>query len=190
MASQKDMSLIFACTFDGGIGYKNNLPWHISSELKKFKEITSRTSDPKKQNAVIMGRKTWESLRTSLKGRKNIVLTKNSNYEIPDNDVDIYSTIYEAVMYCNYCDNIENIYIIGGQTIYNNILKINHFKIKEIVLSVMFLRDYRIDSYIDMDHIYSNFNIFSDDRYVDEKNKREFASYICIPKPELQQNIA
>lgn len=191
MASEKDISLILACTFNGGIGYKNELPWRISSELKKFKEITSSTSDPQKQNAVIMGRKTWESLRNSLKGRKNIVLTKKSKYEVHDKSIEIYSNIYDALMHCNSCSNIENVYIIGGQTIYNTILKMNHFKIKEIVLSVMFYKNYKIDSYIDMDYIFSNFDLYSDERYVNEKNKKEFASYICIPKTGLlQQNIA
>lgn len=182
MAPQKDINLILACTFKGGIGYKNKLPWYIPSELKKFKEITSTTLDPNKQNAVIMGRKTWESLRYPLKGRKNIVLTRNTNYQVHHSDVETYSNTYDAMMFCNSCDDIETIFIIGGETIYSNILNNNFFDIKSIYLSVMFHGDYRIDSYIDMFYLYSHFKLIPDKRYADEKNRREFASYICIPK--------
>lgn len=56
------------------------LPWSIPGDLRYFKELTSRTADPGKQNAVIMGRRTWESLPPKfrpLPGRLNVVLSRN-----------------------------------------------------------------------------------------------------------------
>lgn len=56
------------------------LPWSLPGDLRYFKELTSRTVDPGKQNAVIMGRKTWESLPPKfrpLPGRLNVVLSRN-----------------------------------------------------------------------------------------------------------------
>lgn len=70
----KQISLILACTFDGGIGYENKIPWHIKSDLKKFKNITSNTINNLKQNAVIMGSKTYTSLPcNNLENRINII---------------------------------------------------------------------------------------------------------------------
>jgi dihydrofolate reductase len=54
-------SIILACTLEGGIGYNNIIPWDIKSELYLFKQITTGCVDNFKSNAVIMGRKTWES---------------------------------------------------------------------------------------------------------------------------------
>ena len=57
------------------IGINNSLPWHISSDLKRFKELTSG-------NIVVMGRKTFESIGKPLPNRKNYVLTRNKNLMI------------------------------------------------------------------------------------------------------------
>ena len=66
-------SIILACTFEGGIGYNNDIPWNIKSEIYLFKQITGN-KDQYKQNAVIMGRNTWESLpHKPLKDRLNII---------------------------------------------------------------------------------------------------------------------
>ncbi len=64
------------------------LPWSIPGDLRYFKELTSRTADPGKQNAVIMGRKTWESLPPKfrpLPGRLNVVLSRNGGGAADEN---------------------------------------------------------------------------------------------------------
>lgn len=45
-----------------GIGKSGTLPWNLPGDMAYFKELTSRTRDPQRQNAVVMGRKTWESI--------------------------------------------------------------------------------------------------------------------------------
>ena len=66
-----------------GIGKNNTLPWHNSADLKRFKEIT--TSPSYYPSAVIMGRKTWESLPLEwLPGRVNIVLSRGNNVPIQE----------------------------------------------------------------------------------------------------------
>ncbi|KXZ51115.1 hypothetical protein GPECTOR_14g96 [Gonium pectorale] len=84
MASNKALQLVVAATrfADGslGIGKDGKLPdWKLPGDMAYFKELTSRTRDASRQNAVIMGRKTWESIPPKfrpLKGRLNIVLSR------------------------------------------------------------------------------------------------------------------
>ncbi len=68
------ISFVVAVAQNGVIGREGGLPWHISSDLKRFKEITMG-------KPVVMGRKTWESLpRKPLPGRHNIIITKQKGY--------------------------------------------------------------------------------------------------------------
>ena len=107
------ISIIVAVSEDLGIGKDNELLWHISEDLKRFKKLTSG-------NAVIMGKKTWESLpRRPLPGRKNIVLTDDPNESI-ENSVTAYS-IDDAL---DKCGPAEEIFIIGGGSIYRQFMPI------------------------------------------------------------------
>jgi dihydrofolate reductase len=107
------ISIIVAVSDDWGIGKDNELLWHISEDLKRFKKMTTG-------NAVIMGKKTWESLpRKPLPGRKNIVLTDNPNESI-ENSVTAYS-IEDAL---SKCKPDEEIFIIGGGSIYRQFMPI------------------------------------------------------------------
>ena len=82
----RNFSLIVAATIpEFGIGFNGTIPWRVAEDLKFFKETTSSTNDRNKKNAVIMGRKTWESIPPKyrpLKDRFNIVLTRNTNSDI------------------------------------------------------------------------------------------------------------
>jgi dihydrofolate reductase len=105
------ISIIVAVSEDLGIGKDNELLWHISEDLKRFKRLTTG-------NAVIMGKKTWESLpRRPLPGRKNIVLTDNP-HETIENAITAYS-LDDAVSKCN---PDEEIFIIGGGSIYRQFM--------------------------------------------------------------------
>ena len=75
------ISFVVAVSRNGVIGREGGLPWHISSDLKRFKEITMG-------KPVVMGRKTWESLpRKPLPGRRNIVITQQKGYRAEGADV-------------------------------------------------------------------------------------------------------
>ena len=67
------ISIIVAMDKNNLIGEKNNIPWHIPSELKRFRSLTMG-------KPIVMGRKTHESIGKILDGRDNIVLTSNQNY--------------------------------------------------------------------------------------------------------------
>jgi len=105
------ISIIVAVSEDLGIGKDNELLWHISEDLKRFKRLTFG-------NTIIMGKKTWESLpRRPLPGRKNIVLTDKPN-ELIENAVTAYS-IQDAL---GKCEKNEEIFIIGGGSIYKQFM--------------------------------------------------------------------
>jgi dihydrofolate reductase len=105
------ISIIVAVSEDWGIGKDNELLWHISEDLKRFKRLTTG-------NTVVMGKKTWESLpRRPLPGRKNIVLTDKSK-EIFENAVTCYSI--EGAL--SKCTPDEEIFIIGGGSIYRQFM--------------------------------------------------------------------
>jgi len=107
------ISIIVAVSEDWGIGRDNELLWHISEDLKRFKRLTSG-------NTVIMGKKTWESLpRKPLSGRKNIVLTDNLQETIK------YSvTAYSIEDALSKCEKDGEIFIIGGGSIYRQFMPI------------------------------------------------------------------
>src|SRR5450759_2995373 len=105
------ISIIVAVSEDWGIGKDNELLWHISEDLKRFKRLTMG-------NTVIMGKRTWESLpRKPLPGRKNIVLTDNPKESIAD-----AVTAYSLEDALAKCEKNEEIFIIGGGSIYRQFM--------------------------------------------------------------------
>ncbi len=104
------IALVVAVSRNGVIGRDGGLPWHISSDLKRFKEITMG-------KPVIMGRKTWESLpRKPLPGRDNIVITRQADYRA-DGAV-IVADISAAL---EAAGGAEEVAVIGGGEIYKEI---------------------------------------------------------------------
>jgi dihydrofolate reductase len=107
------ISLIVAVSEDWGIGKNNELLWHISEDLKRFKKLTLGKT-------ILMGKNTWESLpKRPLPGRKNIVLTDNPA-EIIEGALTAYS-IDDAM---GKCDTNEEIFVIGGGSIYRQFMPV------------------------------------------------------------------
>lgn len=75
-----DLAIIAAVASNGVIGAAGGLPWRLSDDLKRFRALT-------RGHAVIMGRKTWESLRGPLADRQNIVVTSRTGYAAPGAEV-------------------------------------------------------------------------------------------------------
>ncbi len=119
--SMKPFSIIVAMDERNGIGKNGGLAWHLSADLKYFKELTTRTSGPGKINAVIMGRKTWDSLPEKYKplpGRPNIVLTTQKGIVFPSGVLS-FSSLDEALKKINQLSEIEHVFMIGGAQVFN-----------------------------------------------------------------------
>ncbi len=69
----KTITIIAAMARNRAIGLAGGMPWHLPGDLRHFKEITMG-------KPIVMGRKTWESIRRALPGRQNIVVTRNREY--------------------------------------------------------------------------------------------------------------
>ena len=115
----KPFSIIVAFDSQYGIGKNGQLAWNLPSDLKHFKEITTALTDPAKKNALIMGRKTWESLPQEfrpLAGRVNLVLSKEGKLSLPL-DVLCSQSLDHALSQLS-SSNIESVFVIGGAQIY------------------------------------------------------------------------
>ncbi|MCH2205126.1 MAG: dihydrofolate reductase [Lentisphaerales bacterium] len=91
------------------IGVDNGLPWRLSADLQNFKKLTSG-------NAIIMGRKTWESLPGKLPKRHHIIVTRNTEYSA--DGCTVVNSLEEAVKAVNE----DHAFIIGGGQIYEQSL--------------------------------------------------------------------
>lgn len=101
------ITIIAAVTSDAAIGVGGDMLYHISDDLKRFKQITMG-------HPIIMGRKTFESLpKGALPGRRNIVISRNINFQ-PDG-AEVYTSLQQAIDACNGNDQA---FVIGGGEIY------------------------------------------------------------------------
>ncbi len=103
------LSIIVAVARNRAIGKDNQLLWHITEDLKYFKQITSG-------HTVIMGRKTFESIGKPLPNRRNIIIS--SSLPAQEN-VTVARSLADAVALANH---EEEVFIIGGGSIYNEAL--------------------------------------------------------------------
>lgn len=115
------IEMIVAYTHNRVIGKDNSIPWHIPSDLKRFKQITE-------DNIVIMGRKTWESLpKKPLPNRINIVITKDTSYKIDDPNVIIINHLDDLAPLLSQFELDEQhkgktAYVIGGASLYEALM--------------------------------------------------------------------
>lgn len=106
MAKSPLLTMIAAAAKNDALGKDNDLIWHISEDLKRFKRLTSG-------HAIIMGRKTFESMPKALPNRTNIVLTNKKDYQ-PEGAIVVH-TIEDAL---NLVKDDTQPFIIGGGEIY------------------------------------------------------------------------
>lgn len=133
-----NINLIVAMCKNNGIGYKNELPWKISSDLKKFKKLTQG----KGNNAVVMGKNTYESIKKSLPNRDNLILSTQFEIDKIHNETKITKSFKNIDLLNDFIKlkNYDEIWIIGGSQIYelflnnvnNNELKVNNIYITYI----------------------------------------------------------
>lgn len=149
---EKKWSMILACTPSGGIGRGGQIPWHLPLDMEFFQRITSHSTNAAQTvNAVLMGRRTWESIPSRfrpLPNRVNIVLTKNPqeiakiNQEYREQTmklaVEVGGKASSSVPVAHACASlqeaesylrsksalIEQVFVIGGASLYHECIQL------------------------------------------------------------------
>ena len=157
-----------------GIGVNNQLPWSLKGDLIRFKQLTLNST-------VIMGRKTWDSLPTSVKplpNRKNIVITNQLEMRQYNNDNLVFID-WESLMndLYNYIKT-DNAWIIGGSNILKlaqNSLTISRYCFTEV--------------YFNKKKDTSKFDVFIDNTYNTILNSNDYNMYnVSNIKNEIQKD--
>ena len=105
------LALIIAVARNGVIGNEGGLPWHVSEDLKHFKKTTMG-------HAIIMGRKTHESIGRALPSRRNIVVTRQPTAAFEG--CEVAQSLEEAVASARLTDSCP--FVIGGASLYEEAL--------------------------------------------------------------------
>jgi dihydrofolate reductase len=107
------VSLIAAVAENGVIGRGGDLPWRLSADLQRFKRLTMG-------RPLIMGRRTWESLRKPLPGRTSIVVTRQTRFATPFPEVRVVHDLDAALRAAAAAPGGETeAFVIGGGEIYS-----------------------------------------------------------------------
>jgi dihydrofolate reductase len=132
--------IIVATATNGGIGLNGKLPWCNSTDMKYFKNITTQRLDETKINAVIMGRKTFESLNYKpLPNRVNVCITSinpvaaHHFFGVDNKQILFFNSLQTALEQLYQHKRIENIFVIGGGMLYQEAL--NHPDCNELLIN-------------------------------------------------------
>jgi dihydrofolate reductase len=107
------LSIIAALDENRGIGYQNQIPWHLGSDFKSFKAMTMG-------HHILMGRKTYVSLGKPLPGRMHVVISHARYIPMPENCF-LVNSLKEGITLAESRDESEA-FVIGGEQIYHQAL--------------------------------------------------------------------
>lgn len=110
------ISIIVAMDLQGGIGIDNRLPWRLSTDLKRFRELTMG-------HHLLIGRRTYDSIGRPLPGRKMVVLTRTADYAPPG--IEVAHSLFDAIDVAQNSGESE-LFIGGGAEIYALTLPLAH----------------------------------------------------------------
>ncbi len=102
------LAIIVARAENDAIGIDNRLPWRLSSDLRRFKALTTG-------HTIVMGRKTFESLGRLLPNRRHIVVTNNLFWKAEG--VEVVHSLEEALAFAG-----DPVFLIGGASLYQEAL--------------------------------------------------------------------
>ena len=152
------ISLIVAVAKNNVIGGDNKLLWHLPADLRHFKNVTM-------DHTIIMGRKTFESVGKPLPGRRNIIVTRNEDFEAEG--CTIVNNMQAAV---DLCKKENEVFIIGGADIFRQsmnaadkiyLTRINHEFKGDVFFPELNFSDWKLVKYLKF--------------HADEKNKYEYS---------------
>ncbi|UTH75025.1 dihydrofolate reductase [Chromobacterium sp. IIBBL 290-4] len=121
MSQKPILTLVAAMAANRAIGLDNRMPWHLPEDLKHFKAVTLG-------KPVIMGRKTWDSIGRPLPGRRNIVVTRQADWQAEG--AEAAHSLEEALALAG---SVEEVCLIGGAQLYGQaIARADQLRLTEI----------------------------------------------------------
>lgn len=159
-----EISIIAAVSENNVIGLNGKMPWLIKNDLKRFKELTMG-------NCVIMGRKTFFSLNKALEGRKNIVLSNNTNLKLPN--CSLANSVDKAI---DLCSSFNKVFIIGGNSVYSAFYNITN----KIYLTKIYA-NFKGDTYMP-DINYNDWQLIEQQDFFDDKTSKYHYSFLTFIK--------
>jgi dihydrofolate reductase len=149
----KKFSIVIATDSKNGIWKNNSLAWKLSKDMKYFRELTTKNTDLWKLNAVIMWKKTWESIPANFKplpNRINCILSRKIINESKNSKIDDFVLYFNSLVSClseiETKTNLDHIFIIGWADLYNQVL-INPLLEKIYITKVLW--DFDCDVFFD-----------------------------------------
>lgn len=124
-------AVVAAAAGSRGIGFQGQLPWRLPGDMKHFRLVTSTPPKPGQTNAVIMGRKTWDSIPPKfrpLPGRVNVILSRGGKHAVkglPTSEAEgsapvlVAASLDAAMVQLNARPDLGSTFVIGGGQIYN-----------------------------------------------------------------------
>ncbi len=159
------ISIIVAAAENGVIGKDNQLLWKLSSDLKRFKNITT-------DHYILLGRKTFESIGKPLPNRTSLIISRN--FQCDFENCFVFATINDAIVYAAQ-RNQEEIFVIGGGEIYKQIMPLTN----TIHLTIVHT-EIDGDTYFEYDD--TNWKVLHSE-FVEKDEKNEFDStYVVLER--------
>lgn len=150
------LSAVVATDLNNGIGKDNKLLCHLPADLKFFKATTMGAP-------IIMGRKTFDSIGRVLPGRKNMIISRNTDLKIEG--AEVYSSIEDVIKNCN----VEKAYIIGGAEIF----KITWPHLDEIYRTLI-KHEFEADTFLPEIKFVDWNLVWEEEHHADEKNPYDY----------------
>jgi dihydrofolate reductase len=107
------VTIVAAVARNGVIGVDGGLPWRLPDDLRRFKALTLG-------HALVMGRRTYESIGRPLPGRKTVVVTRNAAWDPGADEVVIAAGVPEALAAAASLD--DEVFVVGGAQVYDEAL--------------------------------------------------------------------
>jgi len=159
------ISIAVAAAENGVIGKDNQLLWKLSSDLKRFKNITSG-------HYILMGRKTFESIGKPLPNRTSLIISRN--FECAFDNCFVFNTINDAIIFAAQQGQGE-IFVVGGGEIYKQTLPLAN----TIHLTIVHTE---IDGDTHFEYDDSNWKVLHSE-FIEKDEKNEFDStYIILER--------
>ncbi|CAI5709601.1 unnamed protein product [Hyaloperonospora brassicae] len=175
MAPRALSVIVAALETTGGIGQQQTIPWRLPTDMRHFRTRTTACRDPlTQQNAVIMGRKTWEALPASVRPlpkRYNVILTRDVRYRsranVPDR-VGVAASLSEALaLVALQGEKVDQVFVIGGGAVYAEALSYSGCK---TVFLTRVKGAFECDAFFPLDQLEQKFSVTSESEIQQEND--------------------